>query len=181
MAGGMMTGVDPSLAEVVRTRRSIRAYASEPVDRAIIEELMQLVRLAPSARNRQEWGFVVADDPSVVDRIAREGRTSPFVSGCPVVVAAVATDPEYVMRCGADASDVDLSIALDHLQLLAWSAGLGSCWLGSFDERAVAEVIGVPGGCRIVGLMTLGYPAEQPEGRPRKAMERFCCFNTWSL
>jgi nitroreductase len=173
--------VDPTLADVIMTRRSIRAYATERVDRKLIEELMQLVRLAPSARNRQEWGFVVADDPSVISRIAREGSTSPFVSGSPVVIAAVATDPEYVMRCGADASDVDLSIALDHLQLLAWSAGLGSCWLGSFDERAVAGVIGIPDDCRIVGLMTLGYPAEQPEGRPRKTLEQFCCFNAWSI
>ncbi|MBN1433494.1 nitroreductase family protein [Candidatus Fermentibacterales bacterium] len=170
-----------NVEEAVRARRSIRAYAARPVERETLVEIMDLVRLAPSARNRQEWRFLVVDDPALIREIAARGATSGFVASAPVVVAAVATDSGYVMRCGANASDVDLAIALDHLQLLACSRGIGSCWLGSFDQEGVSGVLGLPSGARVVGLMTLGYPAESPEARPRKPLDDVLEFNSRGL
>ena len=168
------------LSSIIRSRRSVRSYVDRPVDRSVLEDIFDVVRMAPSARNRQCWRFVIVDDRDMIRRIAGEGSTSTFVARAPVVVAAVATEPGHLMRCGADASDVDLSIALDHLQLVAWSMGIGSCWLGSFDEPAVRGLLGVPDGQRIVSLMSLGYPEGEAGPPSRRPLRDVISFNTFS-
>ena len=84
-----------------------------------------------------------------------EGQT--FVGQAPVVIAAVATQPNPMMLCGVPAYAVDLSIAVDHITLAAVDEGLGTCWMGAFSQEAARKILNVPAKYKIVALMPPGF------------------------
>ena len=86
-------------------------------------------------------------------------------SRAPVVVAGVGLTPDRVMRCDIPGDPVDLAIAMEHLALAATAEGLGTCWIGAFDQDQVREVLGIPESAKVVELMTLGYPAGSPRSK----------------
>jgi len=95
-----------------------------------------------------------------------------------VVIAACGTS-DLVMTCGQPAYPIDVAIALDHMTLAAASLGLGTCWIGAFYEDKVKEILGVPPEIRVVALLPLGYPAEQPAPRPRKNLDDIVAWEHW--
>ena len=95
------------------------------------------------------------------------------------MVAACATGTDYVMRCGQPAYVIDVSIALTQMNLQAVEEGLGCCWIGSFDEEPVREILGIPDDLRVVQLMTLGYPSDQPKAKSRLAVEDIAFGELW--
>ncbi len=92
-----------------------------------------------------------------------------------VVIAGCAIAPDYVMMCGQSAGIIDVSIAFSFMMLQATELGLGTCWLGAFDENAVRKILGVPDHVRIVAMTPLGYPDDVPAGRPRKSLDEVMC------
>ena len=144
--------------DAILERRSVRSYADKPLSRGTIETVLDSVRMAPSASNRQDWRFLVADDEGTIEALYEAAERQEFVLEAGAVIAGVATDPETEMQCGIRAGVVDVSIALDHLMLRAAEEGLGTCWLGAFDQDESREILGVPEDEEIVALMTLGYP-----------------------
>jgi nitroreductase len=88
-----------------------------------------------------------------------------------VVIAAVALNPDHIMRCGVPSYPVDLAIAVDHMTLKAVEEGLGSCWIGHFDQEKVKEILQIPKEYKVVVLLTLGYPADSPKPKDRKSLE----------
>jgi nitroreductase len=144
--------------DAILERRSVRSYADRPLSRETIETVLDSVRMAPSASNRQDWRFVVADDEETIEALYHAAEEQDFVLEAGAVIAGVATDPETEMTCGMRAGVVDVSIALDHLMLRAAEEGLGTCWLGAFDQDRSREILGVPDEEEIVALMTIGYP-----------------------
>jgi nitroreductase len=169
-----------SVQSAISERRSIRAYQDRPVENEKLELVLEAARLSPSARNRQEWKFVVIKDRETRDKLAATANIKPFVSGAPVIIAACATEAEYVMSCGQLAGTVDTSIAFSYLILQAHALGLGTCWLGSYDEGAVKEILGIPPHVRVVAVTPLGYPAESPEAKPRKGLEEIVSYERYS-
>ena len=97
----------------------------------------------------------------------------------PVVIAACAPDHEHVMTCGHASFLVDASIALEHIALAARALGLGTCWVGAFDQAMVREALHIPSSVQVVQLMALGYPTDWPKPKERKDMERVVCYDTW--
>ena len=84
------------------------------------------------------------------------------------------------MRCGQAAYPIDLAIAMDHLSLAAVAEGLGTCWIGSFDEAVVKQILGIPAAIRVVQLMPLGYPADTgPVAKSRLPLEQIVRHETW--
>ena len=83
------------------------------------------------------------------------------------------------MPCGQYAYTVDLSIALSFMILQATELELGTCWLGAYDENMVKNVLDIPEDIRIVGMITLGYPDEKPDARPRKTTEEIFKKEKW--
>ncbi|HEY8391239.1 MAG TPA: nitroreductase family protein [Capillibacterium sp.] len=162
--------------EAIRARRSIRDYQNRPVPAEILNEVLEAARLAPSARNRQDWRFVVVNNPEQIERVAAAAGQS-FLATAPVIIAGVALDPERVMRCGVPAYAVDLAIAMTNITLVATAHGLGTCWIGSFDQEEVKRVLQIPEAYKVVELMTLGYPAEEPAARPRKPLAEVVSYN----
>lgn len=77
-----------------------------------------------------------------------------------MVVAGITTDPEDRLPSGVSSGIMDLSIAMDHMTLKAAEEGLGTCWIGAFDQESAKRALGVPKRCEIVALMPIGYPKE---------------------
>jgi nitroreductase len=146
--------------EAVRTRKSVRAWSAKAVEEDVLERVLSAARLAPSARNLQEWRFVVVRNPGLRRRLGEEAAAQEFVAAAPIVLACCAETDGRVMRCGQSAYPIDVAIAMDHLSLAAAAEGLGTCWIGSFDEGKVREILGIPPAVRVVELMPLGYPLD---------------------
>jgi len=168
------------LYDAVRTRKSVRSFLDKPVDDALLERLFQAVRLAPSARNGQEWRFVAVRDAAVRRHIADDAAQQPFIGTAPVLLACCAETDGRIMRCGQAAYPIDVAIAMDHLALAAAAEGLGTCWIGSFDESMVLELLHIPREVRVVQLMPLGWPTDpSPVEKNRLPLEKILRYERW--
>lgn len=155
--------------ETIRTRKSVREFLDKDVPEDVLMRLLDAARLAPSARNRQEWRFVVVRDPVTRTKLAAAAKSQTFVAEAPVVLACCAETDEHLMACGQPCYPIDVAIAMDHLALCATAEGLGTCWIGAFDEAQVKAILGIPAGVRVVELMPLGYPKD-PAPAPKKRL-----------
>lgn len=162
--------------QAIRERRSVRHYQKRPVEEEILAEILEAARLSPSASNRQDWKFIVARDRDKVAALAA-AAAQPFVGEAPVVIAGVALNPERVMRCGVPPYAVDLAIAMTGITLVAAARGLGTCWIGAFDQEQAKKILGVPAQYKIVELMPLGYPADEPGAKTRKPVEEVVSYD----
>lgn len=167
--------------ELVSARRSVRSYEPRPVEQEKLERVLEAVRLAPSGSNRQPWRFVVIRNGEIRARLSVACANQRHVAEAPVVVAGVGLMPDRVMRGGVPGDAVDLAIAMEHLALAATAEGLGTCWIGAFDQDPVREVLGIPESVKVIELMTLGYPAAAASLRPktRKPLSEIVCFDHW--
>ena len=166
--------------EAIRARKSVRSYLDKPVEPELLERLLEAVRLAPSARNDQEWRFVVVSDAEKRRRLATEASTQAFMAEAPVIIAACAETDNRVMRCGQLAYPIDVAIAVDHLTLAAAALGLGTCWIGSFDPAAARRILGIPGKIQVVELLLLGYPRDpSPVAKSRLALGQIVHRESW--
>lgn len=167
------------LAEAIRRRRSIRKYLPRKIENDKLDRVLEAGRLAPSAKNLQEWRFIVVRDDGRRRRLAEAAKGQTFVGEAPVVIAACATMTDYVMTCGQLTYPINLAIAVEHMVLQAVAEGLGTCWIGAFYEEEVKKVLNIPPEVRAVALLPLGYPDESPVSSPRKKMEEIIAFETW--
>ena len=147
--------------EAIRKRCSVRSFLDRPIDEAVLISVLEAGRLAPSAKNRQEWRFIVVKDSELRRRIGAAANGQSFVGEAPLVVVACAVVDGYVMSCGQPSYPIDVAIALDHISLAAVELGLGTCWIGAFNEDKVKEILEIPEEVRVVELMPIGYPVHQ--------------------
>ena len=164
--------------EAIEQRFSVRSYLDREVEPDKLQRVMEAARLAPSASNRQEWRFVIVRDPARRRALAQAAGQA-FVGTAPVVIVACAADTSRVMRCGMACHPIDVAIALEHIALQATAEGLGTCWIGAFDQEAARQVIGAPDGAVVVELMPLGYPAVQASPKNRLPMSEIVFDEVW--
>jgi nitroreductase len=158
--------------ETIKARYSVRDYLSEPVSDEQLMKVLEAARLAPSSSNRQEWRFIVVRDESRRHRIAEAANHQTWIATAPVIVAAIGTEPQSIMRCGLPRYAVDLSIAITHMMLAAVEEGLGTCWIGDFSQEKVREILGVSPDCKVVTIMPLGHhTGTVPPTSSRKRLE----------
>ena len=165
--------------DVIRKRRSIREYADKAVEKDKLHRVLEAARLAPSARNLQEWRFVVVTDPDRRRQLAEAANAQEFVARAPVVIACCAEHDNLVMRCGQLAHPIDVAIAIDHMTLQAVAEGLGTCWIGSFYEDQVKQILGIPEAVAVVELLTLGYAAGPPRPLERVPLDTLVHWERW--
>jgi nitroreductase len=149
-----------NVMDAIKTRKSVRAYVDRPVEDDKLNVVLEAARLAPSASNRQEWRFMIVREMETRKKLAQIAGNQEFVGEAPVVIVACAENDGHVMKCGQLCYPIDVAIALDHMTLAAVELGLGTCWIGHFDEGKVKELLGIPEKIRVVELMPLGYPAD---------------------
>ena len=167
--------------EAIRTRTSVRAYKPDPVPQEVIERLLEAMRLAPSGKNSQPWRFIVVTDPDTRTRLVDACRGQKFVGEAPVVVVGCGWESKAYPSMGGywNGLPVDVAIAIEHLMLAAVSEGLGTCWIGAFDEHAVKETLGIPDDVKVIALTPVGYPAGDRKHRPRKSIDEIVVRDRW--
>lgn len=163
--------------DVISKRRSIRKYKSDPVSREDIDYILETARLAPSWANSQCWKFIVVTDQNIKDELAKAGNS--WIAKAPVIITACADPTRPGTKGDQPYYMLDIGIAMEHLILAAADKGLGTCWIGAFDESLAKKALGVPDNMRIVASTPLGYPDETSNPRPRKSMDEIRCFNKY--
>ena len=166
--------------EAINARRSVRAYQNKPVPEKTLNRILEAARLAPTARNRQDWKLVVVRDTATRKKLIEAANNQQFVGEAPVVIAAIGLTPDAIMRCDIPTDPVDVAIVIDHITLAAVEEGLGTCWIGSFFQDKVREVLGISSSYKVVELLTLGYPADSPRPKSRKPLEEIICYEKFS-
>ena len=156
-----------TVMQAIEARRSIRHYTDQPVTDEELLAVLEAGRLAPSARNLQGWHFTAVRDASLRGALCTACNGQQMVAEAPAALVVWA-DGERMMGCGQSAATIDCSIALSFMLLRATELGLGSCWLGAFDQNAVKQLLGLPKEAVVVAVSPLGHPAETPAARPRK-------------
>ena len=170
--------------DLCRARQSCRRYdPSRPVPREALERCLEAARLAPSACNSQPWTFLVVDEPAQRAALAEAAfgglhRMNRFAAEAPALVVVLTERSKTLARIGGQIRGVpyrliDVGIACEHFVLQATEEGLGTCWLGWFDERAVKRVLGLPRSAQADLMISVGYPATGDVARlkSRKAPE----------
>ncbi|MBO3803266.1 MAG: nitroreductase family protein [Candidatus Brockarchaeota archaeon] len=150
--------------EAIAKRRSVRKYKSDPIPEEALLRVLEAARLAPSAGNRQPWRFVVVKDAGRRAEIAKAANDQRFVAEAPVVIAVIGESKESRWY------KQDPMIAAEHVCLEAAELGLGTCWVGAFSEPEVKRILKIPEESSVICLIPLGYPAESPNARGRKAI-----------
>ena len=167
-----------NVKEAIETRRSIRKYLQTPVEEEKLRLVLDAARLAPSARNDQKWRFIAVRDDAKRQLLCEAAFDQPFVKEAPVVIVACGMEPRF-MSCGMPTDIVDVSIAVSYITLQACELGLGTCWLGHFDAQKVRAALGIPEDVSVVAVTPLGYPAQNPDPRPRKAFDEVVSYDKW--
>lgn len=146
--------------DVIKERGSVRRYEDRPIAEEILKQVLEAARLAQSAGNRQPWEFVVIQGKDMKKKLA--SAAEPFAAEAAAVIVCIA-HPENCGHVGPmDSFLVDVAIAVENMALVSWELGLGSCWIGAYDEEQIKQLLGIPENLSVVSLLTLGYPAEKP-------------------
>ena len=171
--------------QVFRDRRSIRKYKDTPVEQAIIEQVLETARLAPSWKNQQCWRFLVLTDADrraqLLEAFPDDNPGKKAIALAPVVIVVCGNPAESDVENGIDYFVADVAIAFEHLCLAAHALGLGTCWMGWYDEQRIKNSLGIPDDIRIVGITPLGYPDQEPKPRPRKQLSEIVYYNKWRI
>jgi nitroreductase len=180
--------------EAIRTRLSVRKFTDRPVEPEKLRAVLEAARLAPSWANMQCWRFIVVQDQAVKERISELSYVESFFAArgykfnpaqkalaqAPVVIVACADPVQSGDLGGQHYYMTDMGIAAENLMLAAHDQGLGSVFVGVFDEEQLGDLLEIPPGVRIVGLFPLGYPLEEGKsGPPRKPLDEIVCYGKW--
>lgn len=158
-------------------RYSVRKYLDKDVEEEKLREVLEAGRLAPSACNYQPWKFIVVRDKEIRKKIAEPTTWAKFIAEAPVLIVACKVRDGFLMGGWYDSAILDIGIALDHMTLQATHLGLGTCWIGDFNEKLVKELLEIPENVRVVALLTLGYPREKKiPKKKRKPFEEVVSF-----
>ncbi len=176
--------MESKILDLIRERRSVRKYQPQAIEEDKLQAILESARLAPSASNSQPWHFYVVKDKAKISALASKMPIGSnvvingFIQEAPIVIVATAGPIDLIHKALAFIVNkrwyyLDVAIALEHMSLTAWELGVGSCWVGWFDEKRVKKAVGIPGNQEVIALLTLGYPADQasPFQKHRKKME----------
>jgi len=155
----------------IRERRSIRAFKADPIAEEVVEELVELANMAPSAGNLQAREFIVIRDDRTRESLAAAAGNQMFISQAPVCIV-VCVNYERIANYGARGRELyvfhDTGAAIQNVLLAAHDMGLGTVWVGAFNEGPVKRVLGLPKHIRPVAIIPVGHPVEQPKMRVRR-------------
>ncbi|MCX7934314.1 MAG: nitroreductase family protein [Planctomycetota bacterium] len=166
--------------EAIRRRKSVRSFRDQDVPEETLMRILEAARLAPSAKNLQEWRFVIVRDRAMRRQLAEAAAGQTFVGEAPVILVCYAETDNHVMRCGQLCYPIDVAIIIDHITLCAVAEGLGTCWIGAFYEDKVKALLGIPPAIRVVELLPIGYPSDpSPVEKNRLPLEKIIKRERW--
>lgn len=169
------------LTGAIRSRRSIRAFRDEPISEDLLRELVELANWAPSAGNLQSRDFVLVRDPGRKRDLARAADQD-FLEQAPAVLV-VCTNASRVGKYGKRGRELymiqDAAAATENFCLAAHERGLGTVWVGAFDEELVRRSLRLPQDVQPVTLVPIGRPAEMPEPSGRLPLAEILHLEHW--
>ncbi len=167
--------------DCIFSRRSVRAFKPDDIDDKFIGLMLDAATHAPSAGNIQDWHFVVIKDETKRKRLASAAFDQDFMADAPVCIVVAADLEKASLRYGKRGENLyaiqDTANVITIIMLAAHELGLGTCWVGAFDEDKVSHVAELPENFRPVAILPVGYPAEKPEMRERVPFEKVTSFN----
>ena len=163
----------------ISQRRSVRAYKAIDIEEDKLRKVLEAARLSPSSSNRQEWKFIIVKNKEAKKKLVSASFGQSFIGEAPVVIVACATESKAIMACGQPAYTVDVSIACAFMILQAYELGLGTCWIGAFNESEFKKILKVPESIRVVAITPLGYPNQPASQRVRKGLDQIICFEKY--
>lgn len=160
--------------DLIRARRSVRAYAPQPVEEEKLQQILTAANLAPSAGNLQAYEIYLVRDRAVRMELARASLEQWFVSEAPVALVFCAHPDRSARKYGRRGARLyalqDATIACTFAMLAAAELGLATVWVGAFDDEGVRRAIRAPEAHQPVAILPIGYPAEQPAPAPRRSL-----------
>lgn len=154
--------------ELAFNRYSCRKYKDTPVERDKTTKCVESARLAPSACNSQPWKFIIADEPQLKQKVAEAAssviyKPSRFLTGAPALIIVLADRGGFMSRAGSLVRNtrfylIDIGIACEHIVLQAAEMGIGTCYVGWFNEKSVKKALNIPGRFEIPVIIAMGYP-----------------------
>jgi len=168
--------------EAMKKRRSIRRYEETAVSEEQIREILETARVAPSWANKQGWQIIVVRDAAKRQEVAAILEHNPgqkAVAQAPVLIVVCVNPEESGVQQGKEYYMADGGILMDHIMLEAADLGLGTVFIGMFDDEKVRGALGVPDPYRIVGMTPLGVAAKTPGERPAKELDEIVHWDTW--
>lgn len=157
--------------DLVKSRYSCRAYTPRRVEAEKLTYVMECVRLAPSAVNKQPWRFHIVTDDKRLEELRKCYNRDWFKTAPACIIASVLHDEEWVRADGKRHGDIDIAIAVEHLCLAATEQGLGTCWVCNFDAELCRELFELPQDEEPAVLIPIGYPADELREKKRKTTE----------
>ena len=177
--------MESKILDIIRDRCSVRDYSGRDVEEEKLDLILESARLAPSASNSQPWHFYIVRDKKKIEQLS--GRMpigsklviNGFIGNAPVVIVATAGPIDIIHRALSYIVNkkwyfLDIGIALEHMVLTAWDLGIGSCWIGWFDEKRIKKLLSIPKDREVVAMITLGYPSSGfvKPSKSRKSLEQ---------
>ena len=166
--------------ESIKGRRSIRKFKDQPVEKELVEKLLDAAQMAPSAGNLQARDFIIISDKTTKQKLSKAAMGQSFIEQAPIAIVVIANieRSSRIYRSRGELYAIqDASAGIENLLLAAHSMGLGTCWVGAFDETQVSALLGIPHRTKPVAIIPVGYPAEQPSAPPR--MDRLVHWEKW--
>jgi nitroreductase len=158
------------ILEVIKSRRSIRRFEKKEIPEEIVDKLSEALIWAPSAGNLQSRKFYFVFNQEIKEKLVRAALEQDFIAQAPLVIVGC-SDDKISFRYGERGKNLysicDVATSIQNLMLLAAEKGLGTCWVGAFDEKEVSKILNLPENLRPIAIVPVGYPAEKPEAPPR--------------
>ena len=171
------------IPEAILNRKSIRAFAPKGLTDEEVNTMIQSAILAPSAGNMQPWAFVAVRDKDVKEQLVEASRGQAFIATAPVVIVVCAEPSRNSQRYGERGRTLyclqDTAAAVMNIMLTATHNGLGSCWIGAFDEEMASQALGLPNGVRPVAIIPVGYPGQDPPPRHKRPISEVLHMDRW--
>ena len=157
--------------DLVKQRYSSRSYQAKSVEQEKVDYVMECVRFAPSAVNKQPWRFRVISGDGDKEKLHQCYNREWFTSAPMYVIASILHDEEWVRSDGKHHGDIDIAIAVEHLCLAATEQGLATCWVCNFDADLCRQQFSLAANEEPAVLIPLGYAADAPKEKTRKTTE----------
>jgi nitroreductase len=161
--------------ELMQKRRSVRSFKDKEIPEEILDKILEAIRIAPSAGNIQSYKIKIIRDKETKEKLVKASFGQKFIAEAPVVIAFLAHPVEAKRHYGDRGEQLysiqDATIALYTAHLATTELGLGSCWIGAFDNKSVLEAINVDRKKFIcIGMLPIGYINDEPKEKKRKSL-----------
>jgi len=152
----------------LKGRRSIRSFQDKTISEKAIEMILEAGRWTPSASHQQPWEFIVIKNKEILEKISKNAYYGKFIKDAPVAIGIVGkarTSPKWYM--------IDTSLVSMNMMLMAWSLGIGTCWIGAMNREKVKGLLGLGEYDHLLTVLPFGYiKGSIPDPKPRKQLNK---------